>query len=410
MSNQYANIFFIIFLMLSDFSNQAKSMASDYLETLFGEQKYDDIFSIICPKATGPCSDPIDKYENANHEQRKMISGIEFLGEGSFGKVYSLDGKWAVKTMTINSIDMLKYTMTEINVGLKIQESNLPYLTPIKDCCVNVSSRGNYKQDIYTFYIGMPLYKLGTLRNFMKNPSNRNTLATADWKWSVIFGLMNGLKYLHNASYSHRDLKPMNVLMESPYKVRISDFGLTKKIFDKAHTMLGTPAYMAPEILANDSYNNKVDIYSAGLMMFEILNALGYKEKVVNVKDIQKYCDGRQFASYSLENLEWESYCGSGLSELILEMISKNPDNRPSAEKVLERITNSPQEFFNREERAVRFTNEISQLPIGNSESEYRMKFLGLGLAQMIQRPSVAPRKSSAPKRTGDETPRFNMI
>jgi len=407
MRDQNSIIFIIIALIAAGCLGKATSISSDVFEALFTSKKYDQIFDSICPQAWGYCSAPIETYQKADFQERQLITGVHLLGEGSYGEVYSIEGQWAVKVMKLDSLHLLKSAMMEINIGLKIQESNLSYLTPIHDCCMKVTKGGYFSSDQYTFFIGMPLYSLGTLWDFMKNNDNRKIVMTADWKWSMIFGLLKGLKDLHNANYSHRDLKPMNILMESPYRLRISDFGFTRKIQDKAYTMLGTPAYMAPEILSHKPYDNKVDIYSAGLIMFQILNVLGYKHSTVKVKDLAKYCDGHSFSSYTLEKLEWESYCISGLSELILEMTSTDPNYRPSAKQVLERITNSPQEFFDREKRAIKFTEEMSSLPIGNPDSEYRIRQWGDEMVPMVRRPSYIPQKQTLLPIQDKFTPKF---
>uniref|UniRef100_A0A0B7B528 Protein kinase domain-containing protein n=1 Tax=Arion vulgaris TaxID=1028688 RepID=A0A0B7B528_9EUPU len=81
----------------------------------------------------------------------------------------------------------------------------------------------------------------------------------------------NGLAYLHHKSVVHRDLKPENVLLNAKGEVKIADFGLAKKVKDIITCGIGTPVYMAPEILLlNDKYDTKADIYSLAMIMWEL--------------------------------------------------------------------------------------------------------------------------------------------
>lgn len=82
---------------------------------------------------------------------------------------------------------------------------------------------------------------------------------------------MNGFKYLYEKEIIHRDLKPANILVhDGVYK--ISDFGFAKNLEFGENTIMrsivGTPLYMSPQILAKQSYTNKSDLWSVGLIFY----------------------------------------------------------------------------------------------------------------------------------------------
>lgn len=88
--------------------------------------------------------------------------------------------------------------------------------------------------------------------------------------------LASGLLYLHERNLIHRDLKPQNLLLTSENEtaqLKIADFGFVKEIDeqDLTDTLCGTPLYMAPEMMRSQPYNSKVDLWSVGTILYELL-------------------------------------------------------------------------------------------------------------------------------------------
>ena len=82
------------------------------------------------------------------------------------------------------------------------------------------------------------------------------------------------IEYLHSKKIVHRDLKPENFLVARDGHLKITDFGFAKKIHDRSFSLLGTPEYMAPEIIMMTGHNHGVDWWALGVLMFEML--VGY--------------------------------------------------------------------------------------------------------------------------------------
>ena len=117
-------------------------------------------------------------------------------------------------------------------------------------------------------YIIMEYCKYGDLRNFLKSkPIN-------EYKTQIIMKqIISGLKYLYDNKVFHRDLKPQNILVSKNCIIKITDFGLAKEYEENilSDTICGSPIYMAPEIIKNDKYSNKADIWSLGVIFYELL-------------------------------------------------------------------------------------------------------------------------------------------
>ena len=96
---------------------------------------------------------------------------------------------------------------------------------------------------------------------------------------AIVPQICEGLQYAHETGVIHRDIKPENVLVDRSGRVKITDFGLAK-ILDQAGPsvtitgtgqVMGTPQYMAPEQLANSNVDHRADIYSLGVVFYELL-------------------------------------------------------------------------------------------------------------------------------------------
>jgi cGMP-dependent protein kinase len=78
------------------------------------------------------------------------------------------------------------------------------------------------------------------------------------------------IEYLHKRLIAHRDIKPSNIMVDSNGYLKLIDFGTAKKINDFTHTIIGTPHYIPPEVLAGKGYSLSCDYWSIGICMFEI--------------------------------------------------------------------------------------------------------------------------------------------
>ncbi|KAA8524010.1 hypothetical protein F0562_010559 [Nyssa sinensis] len=109
---------------------------------------------------------------------------------------------------------------------------------------------------------------------------NQNQAQTLNWETrrQIIAGIAKGLEYLHmhcNSNMIHFDMKPQNILLDKEFNAKMSAFGLAKLIeMDQSHVstaVKGTPGYIAPELIHKGNVSVKVDVYSFGIVILEII-------------------------------------------------------------------------------------------------------------------------------------------
>jgi len=185
------------------------------------------------------------------------------IGQGSFAKVYKGWSKQRNIVVAVKKIKKKKWThniQSEINI---LKELSHTHVVQLFDQEVDKAG------DVYLFF---EYCDGGDLHQYIRARKVLRETEAADF----MMQLSSGLEYLHSRNLTHRDLKPQNLLLFSkqhPIVLKIADFGFARYLpeADLAETLCGTPLYMAPEILARKSYNSKVDLWSAGAILYQMV-------------------------------------------------------------------------------------------------------------------------------------------
>lgn len=195
---------------------------------------------------------------------------MKMLGKGSFGAVYEAglrSGKIVcVKIVELGSISEVEGELAKLQNEIQLmQRLNHPNIVQYYGCTEDKSSN--------TINIFMEYVTGGTLNHYIKKFKVIPRETVRQWAYQLV----NGLKYLHDCGIVHRDIKGDNVLVTMDGVLKLADFGCSKAIDDvcsKTHgckTMVGTPYWMAPEVIKCEGYGFKSDIWSVGCTVVEML-------------------------------------------------------------------------------------------------------------------------------------------
>ena len=289
--------------------------------------------------------DSEDYNDEAMGDKPEDFEILQVLGKGSFGIVAK------VRSVINNKI----YAMKQTDLS-KLEEEE-------RSCCENeteILKKMNHKYVTKYYksfekndklYIITEFVNNGDLQEFIKIHKSNKMPIKEDEIWSLAMQCAECLKYLNTINIIHRDIKPANIFLTEEKTIRFGDFGVSTlikkkndayisqatKIFDSARglnqTVAGTPLYMCPEMISQQNYGPRADIYSMGCVLYELcyfclpyapipqIGENGYP--VMQLVKIPKSTKNK----YSKE-----------LENVLSKMLEMKPENRINAEQFYELV------------------------------------------------------------------------
>ncbi|KAJ5080093.1 serine/threonine-protein kinase ulk3 [Anaeramoeba ignava] len=275
-------------------------------------------------------------------EKKIIFEGNNFIatqliGEGGFGKVYLGETKDTNQICAIKKIKLSKnrkMTSRELKMMEEVKHENCVQLFFIEP--------KDY-QNADSVYIIMEYCDMGNLNEYLKSKKDKNEKLFIEEAKEIFGQIVRGLKYLYEKGIVHRSLKPQDILLQSNnnskfgYTIKLADFGFARKIQrdDSGKTIMmnsivGTPLYIAPEILFNNSYTSNVDLWSLGAILYEIITG-NPPFQAKSLGDLERQYNNTIKKSLPKEYIE---IFGKECNDLIEKLLTVDPNSRITREEL----------------------------------------------------------------------------
>ncbi|XP_018897926.1 serine/threonine-protein kinase 4 isoform X1 [Bemisia tabaci] len=258
--------------------------------------------------------------ESLTRQPEEVFDIICKLGEGSYGSVYKALHKESGQVLAIKQVPVdtdLQEIIKEISI---MQQCDSPYV---------VKYYGSYFKNT-DLWIVMEYCGAGSVSDIMRL---RKKTLSEDEIATILSDTLKGLEYLHLRRKIHRDIKAGNILLNSEGHAKLADFGVAGQLTDtmaKRNTVIGTPFWMAPEVIQEIGYDCVADMWSLGITALEMAEGKPpygdiHPMRAIFMIPTKPPPSFREPDQWSPEFIDFVSQC-----------LIKNPEERATASQMLQ--------------------------------------------------------------------------
>ena len=267
-------------------------------------------------------------FENgAQNLTKESFTFLTQIGTGSFGKVYKVSSNFS------SQIFALKVLSKNQIMSLKLAEQLKNEITILSRCNHEgiIKLYAAFEDKGYIFLV-TELANDSSLFGKLKKSKKFSESITAGYMSDIV----QAICYLHTQKpiILHRDIKPENILINNS-KCKIADFGWSNVEDDFRNTFCGTPDYLAPEMIQGTGHNEKLDIWTLGILMYELLHGnppFSPREKLAEPRMMQRIIEKNILSGI----IEFDPSLSNEAKQAITAMLSPDSKTRPTAKELIE--------------------------------------------------------------------------
>ncbi|XP_065191566.1 serine/threonine-protein kinase 3-like [Sycon ciliatum] len=259
--------------------------------------------------------------ESLQRQPEEVFDLLEKLGEGSYGAVYKAMHKESGQLLAIKKVPVdtdLQEIIKEISI---MQQCDSQYV---------VKYYGSYFKD-QDLWIVMEYCGAGSVSDIMR--VRRKTCKEVEIA-SILKYTLLGLEYLHGKRKIHRDIKAGNILLNSEGHAKLADFGVAGQLTDtmaKRNTVIGTPFWMAPEVIQEVGYDCRADVWSLGITSLEMAEG---KPPYADIHPMRAIF---MIPSMPPPVFKHPTKWSQEFIDFLAQCLVKNPEERPTATTLLDK-------------------------------------------------------------------------
>ena len=247
------------------------------------------------------------------------FENLGILGSGAFSKVF--------KCRSVH--DKQLYAIKKSKRQFRSKRDRARYLEEVQTFqllgpnCPHVLHYHRAWQENGFFYIQSEFCSRGNLKAFL-NELEESVVVPDSAIWGIIVDVCAGLSHIHTHNLVHLDIKPQNIFITNNGTLKIGDFGMVREVGSSEDGHEGDNRYMAPELLESSLKSPAADMFSFGIMMWEVMF------------NVDPPHDGEEWHNFRSDRVPRPNKKRSdSLFSLICNLLSSNPANRPTSRQVL---------------------------------------------------------------------------